>query len=148
MEQLRSHDEDPTRYLELLPGRGKEPRCWADGVLTDEANDALRFRESIPLLAGDLEIPERARLHPPDLPETALHLWAREAEPGEWVHHAIERQKDRRARVERYMEPRDPESIEDWFGELLGGEPSPERGVTLARLAGVLKARRRRGRHW
>jgi superfamily II DNA or RNA helicase len=139
LELLRSRQKDPTSFLEILPGRGKEPRCWADGVLTDKTNDALAYRESIPLLDGELEIPVRARLHPSDLPREALEAWSSVADPGNWVHHAVDLQKDRRARVVRYIEDAHgkPAEIEEWL-EAVTCEATPERGVAAARIAGAL----------
>jgi len=63
----------------------------------------MRFRPSVPLIDGELELPAAVRLHPPGLPDEALRLWSDVAEAGNWIDHGIERQKDRRARVERYL---------------------------------------------
>ncbi len=143
LDALREHEEDKTVYLELLPARGREPRCWADEQLTEKANDLVRFRPSVPLLDGDLELPAAARLHPADLPQEALDLWAEVAAPDQWVDHRVDRQKDRRARVERYLGDcgESPATVQEWFAAALGdGEPTPELGVAVARLAGMLRS--------
>ncbi|HEX5593595.1 MAG TPA: DEAD/DEAH box helicase [Solirubrobacterales bacterium] len=141
LDALREHEEDKTRYLELLPARGREPRCWADGLLTEKTNELVRFRPSVPLLDGDLELPQAARLHPPDLPDEALALWAAVAAPGQWIDHRIERQKDRRARVERYLSDtgRTAASLDEWMVAALEDvDPGVASGVALARLGGAL----------
>jgi superfamily II DNA or RNA helicase len=141
LDVLREHEEDKTRYLELLPARGREPRCWADGLLTEKVNELVRFRPSVPLLDGDLELPEAARLHPAELPEQALALWSSVAAPGQWIDHRIERQKDRRARVERYLSDcgKAAASPAEWIEAALEDlVPSAASGIALARLGGAL----------
>lgn len=141
LEVLREHEEDKTRYLELLPARGREPRCWADGLLTQKTNELVRFRPTVPLLDGDLELPGAARLHPADLSEEALALWSSIAAPGQWIDHRVERQKDRRARVERYLADAGSAvaSLQEWVGAALEDPaPTPAAGIALARLGGVL----------
>lgn len=139
IEDLHEQADDKAAYLELLPARGREPRCWADGQLTDQVNELAATRPSVPLLAGELEVPVRARLHPADLPTEALEIWAAVAEPGDWIDHTVDRQKDRRARVERYMGDAGKvnASVEEWFAATLV-DATPQSGVAAARLAGVL----------
>lgn len=139
LEELRGREEDGTGYLESMPGRGREPRGWADGRLTESTNKLMRYQPSVPLIDGDLELPSAARLHPADLPRQALELWSTVADPSGWVDHGIELQKDRRARVERYMADAGvgPSSLEDWFTAALV-DTAAATGVTVARLAGAL----------
>ncbi len=121
---LRSHSDDETRYLELMPGRGREPRCWADGFLTEKTNDRLADEEAIPLQSRELGIAVAAELHPADLEEEALVLWrSLVSDYRDWVHHGIEKQKDRRSRVEKYLESRQnrARSLGAWFGAALEG---------------------------
>jgi superfamily II DNA or RNA helicase len=139
LEDLRRHQSDPTAYLELMPGRGREPRCWADGLLTEWTNERMRFEPSVPLIGGELELPAAARLHPPDPPGEAMSLWSSIAEPGNWVDHRVESQKDRRARVERYMSEAGQAvaSQVDWFTAAIG-TPAVDEAIRLARLARLL----------
>jgi superfamily II DNA or RNA helicase len=139
IEALREHEADATTYLELMPGRGREPRCWADDRLTEKTNELMRFRPSVPLIDGELELPAGARLHPPGLPAEALGLWSTVADSANWIDHGIEHQKDRRARVERYLADAGEQaaSLGEWF-EAAIVDSTPETGTVVARLAGVL----------
>jgi superfamily II DNA or RNA helicase len=139
IEALREHEADTTAYLELMPGRGREPRCWADNLLTERTNELMRFRPSVPLIDGELELPAAARLHPPGLPAEALRFWSTVAAAGNWIDHGIERQKDRRARVERYLAEAGGQAaaLDEWF-EAAIVDSTPETGVAVARLAGAL----------
>lgn len=144
---LRVHAADPTRFLELMPGRGREPRCWADSFITAQINDRLADEEAIPLQSGEFGIAMAAQLHPPDLPDEAFALWSALVEdPGEWVHQAVDKQKDRRSRIERYLEAKAnaTKSLSDWFEAALEGldAEAPDaagKSAIACRLAGALE---------
>ena len=139
LEALREHETDATTYLELMPGRGREPRCWADDRITETTNELMRFQPSVPLIDGELELAARARLHPPGLPVEALQLWSSVAEAGNWIDHKIELQKDRRARVERYVADAGgaTASLVEWM-EAAIVDNTPKTAAVVARLAGEL----------
>ncbi len=54
-----------------------------------------------------------------------------------WVHQSIDAQKDRRARVTRYLELADTalDSLAAWFAALLKGAESPEDAIKVAVIA-------------
>jgi superfamily II DNA or RNA helicase len=146
IEFLNTDLDDPSSFLELLPGRGREPRCWADGVLTNETNRLLASGPSIPLQEGGLELPAAAHLHPAGIPAVALKIWLDYADVEGWVDHGVDRQKDRRARVERYIENAPTSSIptvDDWFLAMAPStsEPlDPARSIAMIKVADLVRS--------
>ena len=54
---LQKQGDDPSSYLELLPGRGREGRSWGDDRLSELSNNLLASSKSLPLLTGGLVEP-------------------------------------------------------------------------------------------
>jgi len=144
LEDLSALGEDSTTFLKLLPGRGREARNWADRILTDGLNELLVSRPSIPLIGGELELPGRAKLHPPGIPEATLAVWMKHAETDGWVDHRVDLDKDLRARVERYMSQKGVRQRDagEWFKAMLPAmaeDPTPERSKAMIRVASSLR---------
>lgn len=135
---------DPTEYLDLLPGRGREPRSWADSILTKETNRLLATGPSIPMLAGGLELPAAVRLHPPGIPPRALEIWSEQAETEGWVSHRIDPHRDRRARISRYIENAPTSTsvtLDSWFQAMSAtAEPTAELSIAMILVADLLRS--------
>ena len=142
---LQKNGEDPSAYLELLPGRGKEGRSWGDDRLTEGVNKLLSESPSLPLLTGGLIEPSKAHVTPEPIPEQIFKTWAKVAKVNGWVDPSIDLQKDRRARVVRYLELADESeaSLEGWFDALLKGAETPEDAIEVAVVADYLRETRR-----
>ncbi len=146
VETLSSDFDDSSAFIDLLPARGREPRSWADGVLTTETNRLLATSPCIPLEAGGLELPAAAKLPPPGIPSTALRIWSEHADLDGWVAHSVERNKDRRARVKSYIDNAPAShspTIDDWF--LAMAPPTlvpfdPATSIAMIKVAELLRA--------
>ncbi len=140
---LQKSGDDPSAYLELLPGRGKEGRSWGDDKLTEQTNRLLSACPSVPLLGGGLIEPARAEVTPEPIPERVYQTWAQVADTEGWVDPSIDLHKDRRARVVRYLELADSSeaSLEGWFNALLKGAKNPKDAIEVALVADYLRQR-------
>jgi superfamily II DNA or RNA helicase len=113
---------DPGVLLELMPARGREAAGWADEVLTTKINALARVSPSVPDQTGELELPMSIELHPAGVPREVLDLWSSQPfRPDRWAHPSVET-RDRRARVESYMQPREASSVADWLEALMGAD--------------------------
>ncbi|MFE1358400.1 sacsin N-terminal ATP-binding-like domain-containing protein [Streptomyces harbinensis] len=96
--------EDPGSYLNLLTARGREAAQWGDNLLSREIIGTAAREPSLPDQDGALRRPAELRLHPEDLRENWLRLWASHpGRPIDWCHHSVE-QRERRSRVRDIME--------------------------------------------
>lgn len=113
-------EDDPGVLLELVPARGREAAGWADATLTTEFNDRAKYEATVPDQDGELQFPARINLHPPEIPRSVLDLWSRQpSRPTDWAHPSVET-RERRARVEMYMDPKGPSSTAEWLEALIG----------------------------
>jgi len=102
--QRVSSVDDPGKHLDRMPARGREARGWADRQITEQVYRLAAKRESLPDQRGELEFPNRLRLHPERLSKEALDLWTSfDFRPHRWVHSSAET-RERRPRVERLLE--------------------------------------------
>lgn len=113
--------DDPGVLLDLMVGRGREPRGEADQYLTDAVNKLAQMTASIPDQDGELELPSGIELHPDGIPRSVLDLWAAQpTRPVNWAHPSID-STERRATALRYKEPAAAASIKTWLEALLAG---------------------------
>ncbi|MGH3902630.1 MAG: sacsin N-terminal ATP-binding-like domain-containing protein [Pseudonocardiaceae bacterium] len=141
-----SSPEDPAVYVDYLPGRGREAPQFADERLTKAIWTTAAQRPSLVDQNGVLRKPGEVRIHPEDLREEWLKLWAGyESRPADWVHHSTER-RERRARVSlilsRAGQP-DGSVRECWRTWLTTGALSP-----LRPPSGSSRAWSRAGMRW
>lgn len=127
--------EDPAAYLALLPARGREAPQWADKMITDAVYEVASARPSLPDQSGRLHRPQELHVHPKDLAESWLALWAGHAgRPHDWCHHSIER-GDRRSRAEMIFERATvrPSSIREWLEALVsdGSAGASQRAIKI-----------------
>lgn len=95
-------NDEPGAALELLPGREKESRGWADSRLIAATYDALGSSRSLPDLDGEFRQPAELNFHPVGLPFEAIKLWAEAPRaPRNWVHPSAYTSDTRGSRVGR-----------------------------------------------
>lgn len=100
---LSDHD-DPGRFLELLPARGREAPNWADAALTQHVYDTAASAASLPDQDGVLRRPVELNLQPPTASRQAAEVWAGHiGRPRDWCHPSVE-MRERRPRAERILE--------------------------------------------
>jgi superfamily II DNA or RNA helicase len=117
-QELCDH-EDPGVLLDLMVGRGREPRGEADQFLTDAVNGLARVSASIPDQDGELELPGSIEIHPGDVPRAVLDLWSSQpTRPKGWAHPSVDT-TERRATALRYKEPAGAASIQSWLEALI-----------------------------
>lgn len=119
--------DEPGAALELLPGREKESRGWADSHLIAKTYDALGKAASLPDLDGVFRRPDEMLMHPDRVPFEAIKLWTEHPQaPRNWVHPTAYRNDTRTSRVSRLAEPSNtvPSRVAPWLEALLrsGGD--------------------------
>lgn len=123
--------DDPGRYLDLMPARGREAPNWADDYLTEQVYAAAAHHLSVPDQTGAMRLPTEINLHPPGLPKEALDSWRESpCRPDNWCHHACDT-RDRRPRVDRLFQQRhrSAASVQVWL-EALVRDPTPHASVS------------------
>ena len=116
--------DDPGFVLELLPGRGKELRGWADQVISEAAYMVASALPCVPDLSGRLRPPAALSVNTADVPLEATRRWAAtEGRPNDWVHPSAVQSTTRRSRVDRLFDlvhvP--PTATWAWLQKLLEG---------------------------
>jgi superfamily II DNA or RNA helicase len=99
--------EDPGRYLDFLPGRGREAPQWADELVTRLIWEKAAAVPSIADLNGVLRLPGEISLPPSGVSREAMELFA--SIPGvspDWAHPSL-LTRERRPRIERLLEEHD-----------------------------------------
>jgi superfamily II DNA or RNA helicase len=132
---------DPGKYLDLLPGRGREAAQWADAALTEKVYDTVARQRCIPDQVGVLRFATALHLPPAGLPEAALKVWAAyPARPPDWCHPSVET-RERRSRVDRLMAKngRPPESLTVWLEALTTDGSVPGSAEALRAAAIILR---------
>ncbi len=134
--------EDPACYIDYLPGRGREAPQFADERLTDAIWRVASGKPTLVDQDGVLRSPAQIELHPEDLREEWLKLWAdHPGRPDGWVHHSAER-RERRARVALILgrAGRSDTSVVRWL-EALVTDGKPEGSAAAVRIvAGMVEA--------
>ena len=120
LENLTDED-DPGRVLDIMPARGREARNWADSKISESVYKYAAAVKCIPDQKGIFQLPRDLKLHPSELPESALNLWfSYSNRPVDWCHPSVE-SVDRRSRIERLMalNYQGGESITEWLEALV-----------------------------
>lgn len=131
-------EEDPGVVLELMPARGREAAGWADAQLTSRVNELAKTARSLPDQTGVLRLPSDLALHPEGLPRPTLALWAEQpTRPIGWLHPSAEG-RDRRARVELYMDRKPAASLREWLEALMSDQDAVAGSVAALRVASSL----------
>lgn len=128
--------EDPGKFLDLLPARGREAPNWADGELTEGVYEQVSSHPCIPDQEGVLGFASKVKLHPSDVPQDALEIWAMCPDrPTNWCHPTVENPQ-RRSRVERLLasanQAAQPFAI--WL-EALVNKPTPVASIAALKAA-------------
>lgn len=131
--------EDPASILEILPGRGREERSWADDVINEPIMKAVTRVASLPDMDGHLRVPAQVKLHPGFLAEfnSWIQAWAAvDGRPSDWVHPSVDKTDERRAKAVRLMNLANatPKNVGDWLHELAkyGGVAGSQEAIKLA----------------
>jgi superfamily II DNA or RNA helicase len=130
--------DDPAKYIDLLPARGRETRGWADTRLTAKVYELGQARPSIPDQLGRLRPPGYLKLHPADIPRHILDLWSSNtARPVDWCHPSVET-RERRPRVERLMQGTFfHETVAQWLKAIVG-DATPDQSKAALHVAAEL----------
>ena len=135
-----SSDDDPSRYLDLLPARGREARNWADERMSDVVYDIASQRACLPDQSGTFRQPNELEMAPEGVPDGALSRWEEfERRPTSWVHHSAER-RDRAPRALRLLNAADERgrsSLVGWL-EALVADRSVEASCAAIRVAAAV----------
>lgn len=132
--RLLDDDKDPASYLDVLPGRGREARSWADEYLTNEVYERAKTMESLPDQVGRLRLPEELSLHPEGVSEKALAEWASyEGRPVDWCHRSVET-RERRPRVVRLLGD-GCANYTEWLEALAFSDGTPAASMAAMRAA-------------
>lgn len=133
--------DDPGSILEILPGRGREDRSWADDLINEPLMKAVATSDSVPDVDGNLHTPSSLKLHPSFLVDfdSWKQRWdAVDGRPTDWVHHSVDRTPERRAKVERLMKltGEEPRDVGEWLHDLAAsaGIAGSQEAIKLAEL--------------
>jgi superfamily II DNA or RNA helicase len=130
-------DEDLGAHIDLLPGRGREERNWADGVVTARVYALAAEKPSLPNQKGTLKHPGDIKLFPKDLPDEALKEWCSYPNrPAEWCHSDVST-RERMPRAIRLVEQSgggEPARIESWL-ESLAESGGPRASIAAIKAA-------------
>jgi superfamily II DNA or RNA helicase len=128
--------DDPGAFLELLPGRGREVRNWADKLLGDEIFERAASAPSLPDLNGDLRIPSDLTMLPEAIPLDLLESWESFSPSRSWVHPRAQTNDTRKARVSRLITAGHGRvgNLKVWL-EALVPEPTATNSAAALRIA-------------
>src|SRR5262249_51338736 len=115
--------DDPASILEILPGRGKEERSWADDIINEPIMEAVSTRRCLPDMDGVPVHPSRVKLHPGFLAELVSwkQRWsAVEGRPSDWVHHSVDKTAERRSKALRLIRLAggNEKNVAEWLHDL------------------------------
>ena len=134
-----TEEADPARYLDVLPGRGREARCWADEYLTSRVYEVAKTRESLPDQLGRMRRPGELKLHPEGVTSEALAAWAAyEGRPTDWCHPSVET-RERRPRVNRLKED-ECAGYREWLEALSNSDGTAAASLSAMRTAAIILA--------
>lgn len=133
--------EDPASVLEILPSRSQDERSWADEVINEPIMTAVAMNQCLPDMDGVLAYPARVKLHPSFLIDfnSWKERWASVAgRPVDWVHHSVDKTKDRRFRAERLIKLAhgSERNVSEWLHDLAsrGGVEGSREAIRIAAL--------------
>ena len=135
--------EDPGRYLDLLPARGRETRNWADALVTRTVYAELAGRPSIADQSGVLRTADQMHLSPDRIPGKILTQWAAvPGRPDDWAHPSTASRDDRRSRVERLIVDAGGtvSTVSRWLRALVEDLNDPAGSVAAVKVAAALIA--------
>ncbi|MCR8575324.1 DEAD/DEAH box helicase [Streptomyces sp. Isolate_219] len=133
--------DDPGSYLTLLTARGREASQWGDETLSKKVLEAAARLPSLPDQRGTLRRPQELRLHPEDLQEKWLELWAEyPGHPVDWCHRSVE-SRERRSRARDIMELAGvrPASVTEWL-EALVADRTPAASALALRIVADMES--------
>ena len=133
--------DDPGSIVEILPGRGREDRSWADELINEPIIKAAAAAASVPDMDGRLGLPSKIKLHPSFIVD--FNSWkaswnAVDGRPNDWVHPSVDKTAERRAKVERLVRlaGSGERKAGEWLHDLAvgGGVAGSQEAIKLAAL--------------
>lgn len=118
-----------SRYIDVLPARGKEVQSWADRVINEPIYAALRNSRCLPDLDGVLHSPAQLKTVPIGLENWTDRWMAICADRAKWVHPDCTTTTTRRSKVERLMSKATSSPagrVKSWMEGLVVGQPTSE----------------------
>jgi superfamily II DNA or RNA helicase len=135
---------DPGRILDLMPARGREARCWGDGVLTNRFNVDRQHHALVPDQTGELRRIDEVSVPPPSIPAAAQLAWSKHpARPDDWAHPSTATTPTRRNRIAQMLEGADqePATAAEWLDCLVEAEDAgPLESAEAIKVASVASA--------
>ncbi|MFC9096949.1 sacsin N-terminal ATP-binding-like domain-containing protein [Streptomyces sp. NPDC057072] len=132
--------EDPGAYLPLLPGRTNEFINWADDYLLRQVWLIAARRPSLPDQNGVLRIPRDLHIHPKNLDQAWLQIWAEyPGRPRDWVHPSVDATDLRHGKMEHILavERQKSEDVVTWL-EALVADGTPEASCHAIRILSAM----------
>ncbi|MEU7833813.1 DEAD/DEAH box helicase family protein [Nonomuraea sp. NPDC049129] len=137
--------EDPAKPLELITGRGREARNWADDRLTELIRTEAARNRSLPDQEGVFQSPKDMRIHPktPATDDgrrwmTWVERWATySGRPVAWCHPSVERTATRRSRADTLIEEAGGKAatVQEWMEALVSDGSAAASAVALSIVA-------------
>lgn len=126
--------EEPGRYIDILPARGRELRSWADGVINEPIYRQLRSVRSLPNALGEMRSPNSVKLIPQVVPNYVAQEWLENAySMDEWVHPDCTSTSERRSKTLRLTNSKSRDNLDDlgkWFESFtLGDNATPSSSI-------------------
>lgn len=127
--------EDPGRLLDLLPGRGREARSWADDILTEAVYRLSSDRPCLPDQSGTLRRYRDLKFPPVEVAPAALELWASApGRPVDWIHPSVAANRERRGKADKLAGDPDAADYAQWL------EPLTTEGTAASSIAALTVA--------
>ena len=133
--------DDPASILEILPSRRQDERSWADDLINEPIMTAVAMNQCLPDMDGVLAYPARVKLHPTFLVDfnSWKESWAAvDGRPVDWVHHSVDRTKDRRFKADRLIKLAhgSERNVGEWLHDLAvdGGVQGSQEAIKIAAL--------------
>ncbi len=136
-----NRSDDPGYVLELLPGRGRELRGWADEILSDAVYEQASNTRAVPDQKGVLQPPAALRIQPEGVPLDATEAWSQQAtRPVGWVHASAVRSNTRRSRAERLLQAAGvlPSETHEWLEALAPSTRNARGSCSAIKVAAAL----------
>ncbi|MDH2430318.1 DEAD/DEAH box helicase family protein [Sphaerisporangium sp. TRM90804] len=138
-----STPDDPAHPLSLITARGREPRNWADDMLTERVYDEAARSPSLPDQTGCYRNPDELKIHPraPRATDDRWKAWVERwagypGRPIDWCHHSVE-ETTPRSRADRIMELAGsrPSSLREWLEALVSDGTAEASAIALSIVA-------------
>lgn len=132
-------NDDPARFLDLLPAREEDASNQADQILNSAIYRLAAGLPSLPDQHGRLRRPADLRIHPASVGRAAANAWSEHPRRAvNWCHPSVET-RERRPRADRLLQAthRERTHIDDWL-QVLVTDRDAEASAEAIRVAGCI----------